>query len=433
MPVRPPTGLRSAGMDECLDRFEVADDKTESTAAGGVIADGAAPGGRRLRIAIVSPPFLPLPPPGYAGTERVVTALALGLHQRGHQVTVFAPGDSDLPCEVIPTRSRSVWQGADRADTTGYLQHTLARVWERADAFDIIHSHLDADGLLMARYCPTPVLSTLHTRLDDAGVADLIDALPDVPLVAISESQRRWHERAGWVATIHHGLGFDATPFEECPGGYLLLVGRVSPEKGVAEAIEVARRTGRRLVMAAKVRRPEEATMFEAIVRPAIDDGTIDWRGEVGTNERDRLMAGAEATLMLGAWPEPFGLVAIESMATGTPVIGRRAGGLTETIRHGESGYLVDDVEEAVLAVSRVRDLPREPIAAYARSAFSAERMVGRYEAAYAAVLAGRRADRSASASRRDRRMSLDGAGPGRLGRSRTRTLREAVARSTAR
>lgn len=353
-----------------------------------------------LRIAIVSPPFLPLPPPGYAGTERVVAALATGLHERGHHVTVLAPGDSSLPCEVIPTVPRGVWERGDPGDTTGYLQLTLARAWELADRFDLIHSHVDADGLLMARHCRVPFVSTLHGRLDTAGVSDLIDALPDVPLIAISDSQRRWNPGANWIATIHHGLDFDATPVETEPGDYLLLVGRVAPEKGVAEAIEVARRSGHRLVMAAKVRHPDERSMFDEVVRPAIEDGTVDWRGEVGTEQRDELMAGALATLMLGAWPEPFGLVAIESMATGTPVVARRAGGVTETVCHGETGFLVDDLEEAVLAVDRVASLDRSRTAAHARTAFSAGRMVCRYEDAYLDVLARRREAAQETAAR---------------------------------
>ena len=218
----------------------------------------------------------------------------------------------------------------------------------------VIHSHLDADGLLIARGTSTPFVATLHGRLDASGVSELIKAMPDVPLISISDSQRRWNEDANWVATIHHGLDFSAAPVSDAPGDYLLLVGRVMPEKGIAEAIEVARQTGIRLVMAAKVKHPDERALFEAVVQPAIDDGVVDWRGEIGAEERDSLMAGALATLMLGAWPEPFGLVAIESMATGTPVIGRRAGALVETVRHGTTGYLVDDVSEAVLAVSRV-------------------------------------------------------------------------------
>ncbi|MDL2335904.1 MAG: glycosyltransferase [Chloroflexota bacterium] len=173
-------------------------------------------------------------------------------------------------------------------------------------------------------------------------------------------------------------------------GDYLLLVGRVAPEKGIAEAIEVARRSGRRLVVAAKVYDPKEQQMFDKLVQPAIDEGVVDWRGEVDAAQRDELMAGALATLMLGAWPEPFGLVAIESMATGTPVIARRAGANTETIQHGSSGYLIDDIDEALLAVAKVPTLNRRQVAAYARGRFSTERMVSEYEQAYAMVMAAK-------------------------------------------
>ncbi len=352
--------------------------------------------GHPLRIGIVAPPLVAIPPMGYAGTERVVAALALGLHARGHAVSVFASGDSDLPCEVVPVVPHSVWGTGLRGDTTAYLEMSVARAWEQAGRFDILHSHVEQAGFLMARYCPTPVISTMHKRLDVGGVAQLIDLLPDTPLVAISQSQRRWNPDANWVATIHHGLDFGATPSSPSPGDYLALVGRVSPDKGVVEAIEVARRTDRQLVMAAKVHERDEQEMFDTVVRPAIDAGIVDWRGEVDSAERDRLMAGAFATLMLGAWPEPFGLVAIESMATGTPVIARRAGGVTETVEHGVSGFLVDDVDEAVMATSRIGTLRRDRIAAATRDRFSAERMTLQYEQAYAAVIDRARAEAAA-------------------------------------
>jgi glycosyltransferase involved in cell wall biosynthesis len=347
-----------------------------------------------LRIALLSPPFLPVPPPGYAGTERVVGVLAQGLHERGHVVTLFAPADSQVPYELVPTVSHSLWRNGHRGDASSFIERTVALAWEQAERFDIIHSHLDTVGFAMARHGPTPVLTTLHRRLDTGGAAELIDAFPDVPLVAISDSQRRWNPDANWVATIHHGLGFSTTPLSAEGGDYLLLVGRMAPEKGVAEAIDVARRSGRRLVIAAKVYDPREEELFERLVQPAIDEGVVDWRGELDAAARDELMAGALATLMLGAWPEPFGLVAIESMATGTPVIARRAGANTETVQHGSTGYLVDDVEEAIFAVSRVARLDRRHVAAYARGRFSTDRMVWLYEQAYASVISAARAEK---------------------------------------
>jgi glycosyltransferase involved in cell wall biosynthesis len=319
-----------------------------------------------------------------------VGALAQGLHERGHAVTLFAPGDSEVPYELVPTVPRALWRNDHRGDASSFIEGTVALAWEQAHRFDIIHSHLDTAGFALARHCGTPVLTTLHRRLDTGGAAELIDAFPDVPLISISDSQRRWNPGANWVATIHHGLDFRATPLNVKGGEYLLLVGRIAPEKGVREAIEVARRSARRLVIAAKVYDTKEQLLFESLVQPAIDDGVVDWRGELPVAERDQLMAGAAATLMLGAWPEPFGLVAIESMATGTPVIARRAGANTETTQHGSTGYLVDDIDEALMAVARLPELDRRHIAAYARGRFSSQRMVWLYEQAYASVMSAR-------------------------------------------
>jgi glycosyltransferase involved in cell wall biosynthesis len=353
-----------------------------------------APGHMRpLRIGVIAPPVLPLPPPMYAGTERIVSSLVLGLHERGHHVTVFAPGDSDLPCEVVPTVPRALWSDGYMQDASLYHQIAVAKAWDMADRFDVIHSHVDTHGFLFAAHSPVPVVTTLHRRLDVGGAADLIDALSTIPLVAISESQRRWNPDANWVATIHHGLDFSSTPHGTRPGDYLLLVGRVTREKGVEEAIELAQRTRRRLVIAAKAHQPDERALLESAVRPAIEAGIVDWRGEVDTTARDRLMVDALATLMLGAWPEPFGLVAIESMATGTPVIGRRAGALTETIQHGVNGFLVDDLDEAALAVSRVGRLDRAAIARSTREAFAVDRMVVEYESVYRRLVEPEAAD----------------------------------------
>ena len=350
--------------------------------------DGISALDRPLRIALVSPPFLPLPPRGYAGTERVVAGLAVALQERGNDVTVFAPGDSDLPCRVVPVVPRALWPQGLRGDLTSYLRDTVAIAQEHCADFDVIHSHLDVAGFDLARQCETPVISTLHGRLDIDDTAPVIDRYADIPLVAISESQRRWHPDANWIATIHHGLEFGATPFGDRPGEYLLLIGRLVPEKGIAEAIELARVTGRKLVIAAKAHEATEQALFDETVRPAIAAGIVDWRGEVDSSTRDGLMAGALATVMLGAWPEPFGLVAIESMATGTPVIARRAGALPELIDHGYNGFLVDDLSEASLAVQRVGRLDRRAVSAYARGRFSVERMAARYEGVFRQFLA---------------------------------------------
>jgi glycosyltransferase involved in cell wall biosynthesis len=242
-------------------------------------------------------------------------------------------------------------------------------------------------GLPFARWCPTPVVSTFHGRLDVMGHPALLDEFRDVPLVAISQSQRRWSPHANWVATVPHGLDLAGAPFQSTVGGYLAFVGRIAPEKGVADAIALARGTGLLLRMAAKVYDPREQDLFAEVVAPAIEEGVVEFLGELGSAQRDELYAGALATLMLGAWPEPFGLVAIESMATGTPVIARRAGALPEIIEHGRSGFLVDDLQEASLGVGLASSLDRQHVRRSALVRFSVDRMVDDYERVYASLL----------------------------------------------
>jgi glycosyltransferase involved in cell wall biosynthesis len=345
----------------------------------------------RLRVLLVAPPMIPVPPPTYAGTERVIAALGDELHRRGHHVALVASGDSQVPYEHIPTVERSLWSSGYNDDVASYMQHTIEIAWREAHRFDIVHAHMENHGIVFAEHCDAPVIQTLHGRLDVAGLPELLESHPNVPLVAISESQRRFFEHQNWVATIHHGLPLERMPFGARPGDYLAFVGRASSEKGLREAIDVARRSGLRLRAAAKVLDEREKRYFREVVQPAVDRDEIDFLGEVGPEERDPLYAGALATLMLGGWPEPFGLVAIESMATGTPVIARRAGALTETVEHGVTGYLVDDVAEAVLAVEKVRDLDRRTIRERTLARFSPARMTDEYEAAYRRVIAAHR------------------------------------------
>lgn len=336
-----------------------------------------------LRIALVSGPMVSIPPPRYAGTERIVAVLLAELTRRGHCVTLFGPGDSQVEGELVPTIDRALWSSGMRGDPTPYIQVSIERAWSIADRFDLIHSHLDTLSFSFARHAPVPVLHTLHGRLDMPGVPELLDEFRDIPLVAISESQRRWWPHNNWVATVHHGLPLEAAPFSEHPGEYLAFVGRIAPEKGVAAAIELARSVNLPLRMAAKVHEIEEQQLFAEVVAPAIEEGIVTFEGELGATARDQLLAGALATVMLGAWPEPFGLVAIESMATGTPVIARRAGALPEIIQHGLTGFLVDDLHEARFALRRTSRLSRQRIRNEALQRFGVRRMVDEYEAVY--------------------------------------------------
>jgi glycosyltransferase involved in cell wall biosynthesis len=338
---------------------------------------------RPLRIGLVSGPMVAIPPPGYAGTERVVAVLVNELTRRGHAVTLIGPADSQVDCELVPTIHRALWSSGMTGDPTPYIEVTIERAWSVAHRFDVIHSHLDTLSFSFARHSPVPVLHTLHGRLDMPGVPELLDEFQDIPLVAISESQRRWWPQNNWVATVHHGLPLEDAPFSDRAGKYLAFVGRIAPEKGVEAAIELARSVQLPLRMAAKVHEDDEKRLFAEVVAPAVEDGVVVFEGELATAERDQLLAGALATVLLGAWPEPFGLVAIESMATGTPVIARRAGALPEIVDHGVTGYLVDDVHEARFAVREVADLDRAVVRRTVLDRFSAERMVDDYETVY--------------------------------------------------
>jgi glycosyltransferase involved in cell wall biosynthesis len=332
-----------------------------------------------MKIALVAPPMVAVPPRRYAGTERVVAALGDGFTARGHEVTLFAPGDSEVSYDLVPTVPKALWGIGDHGDATAWFERTIELVARESDRFDVIHSHLDVGGFPLVRRTTTPVVSTLHGRLDAGDTPAWLAAYPDAALIAISASQRRWFPDHRWLATIHHGMILPSVPAGRA-GEELVLVGRATREKGIAEAIELAERTGRPLRVATKAHDAREQRYVDEVIRPAEARGTLEFLGEVSTNERDELMARAFATLMLGAWPEPFGLVAIESLALGTPVIARRAGALPEIIEHGVDGFLVDDVEEAEFALGLVGTLDRDRIRRRARARFSVDRMVDEYE-----------------------------------------------------
>jgi glycosyltransferase involved in cell wall biosynthesis len=333
-----------------------------------------------LRIAFVAPPFLPVPPPRYGGTERVVGVLADGFHRRGHEVTVFAAGDSRTPGRLVPVVPQSLWESRRDEDTAELMARIVDAVARQEDEFDLIHNNLEWYAFEFARMSTRPVVSTLHGRIDIGKTAEKLPLYPEVPLIAISERQRSFWPDQNWVATIHHGLDFDGVHQGTGAGGYLLFVGRITPEKGLDAAVELARHTGLHLIVAAKAHQPHEVATYEQVVAPAEAEGIVTFLGEVGPPARDRLFGDALATVMLGEWPEPFGLVAVESLATGTPLIARRAGALPEIVTDGVDGFVVDDVEAAADAVARLRDLDRSAIRGRALSRFRAERMIDEYE-----------------------------------------------------
>ena len=360
-----------------------------------------APDGTPLRIALVAPPLERVPPLGYGGTERIIHALAVELAARGHAVTLFASGDSEAPGELVATVPAALRPQGYGDDPSPFYLRTLDLVVERAPTFDLIHSHLEWWSLPLARAVTTPVVSTFHRRLDQPGSRSLLEEPPD-GLVAISASQASAHPGVPWTV-VHNGLDLRAAPFRTERSDGLAFVGRVDPEKGIVDAIEVAKRTGRPLRIAAKVGTlARERDYAENVFRPALAaaGSLVEYLGEIAPAERDELFASSDATLMPGSWPEPFGLVAIESLACGTPILARRVGGLPEVIREGLDGWFGDDVTHLAFLLPRIAELDRTAIRASVLDRFSAARMAATYEALYRRRIAASMAGSTREAAR---------------------------------
>jgi glycosyltransferase involved in cell wall biosynthesis len=337
-----------------------------------------------LRIAQVAPPFERVPPHAYGGTERVVWELARELDRRGHEVTTFASGDSDVPGHHVATVPDALRPSGFGGDSGPFMIATITAILDRATEFDVIHSHLEWWNLLLARVSPVPLVATFHGRLDQPWATGLLERPPG-GLVAVSHSQASAHPDVPWTV-IYNGLTLDPAPPKQPRGEDLCFVGRTDPEKGVVEAIEIALRSGRHLRIAAKTgTRPHQLDFHENVFLPALKaaGAGVEFLGEIGSAERDELFAQSYATLMPGSWPEPFGLVAIESLACGTPVLARRVGALPEIIRDGIDGFFGDDLDQMVFQLDRLGALDREEMRSSVLERFSAGRMTDGYEALY--------------------------------------------------
>lgn len=346
----------------------------------------------RLRIAQVAGPFEPVPPPGYGGTERVIDALVGELIARGHDVTTYAAGDSEVAGKLVATVPEALRPAGFDEDGSGYLLETAMRVLDDAEQFDLIHSHIEWSSLWLSRATSTPTAFTFHGRLDRPWSNGLLEGTRG-SLVAISEHQRSTHPDVHWAAVVHNGLDLSSMPWRRESGPDLCFVGRVAPEKGVIDAIEVAARAGRHLRIAAKVGTlPEEQDYFESVFKPAMKGADVEFLGELTSEERGKLVSESCASLVTGVWPEPFGLVVIESLASGTPVLGRRVGALPEIIREGVDGFFGDDVEHLAFLVDRVEALDRKEIRDSVVDRFSAKRMADAYEEVYVRAVEGSRA-----------------------------------------
>ena len=348
---------------------------------------------RPLRIAQAAPPFERVPPLAYGGTERIVHGLVTELDRRGHEVTTFASGDSVVPGRHIETVPRALRPIGYTGDSLPWMQLTMQKVLAHIDEFDLIHSHLEWLSLLLTRVSPIPVVSTFHGRLDLAWADDLFED-PPRGLIAISKNQASTHPDVPWAGVVYNGLRLADAPFGRNRTDALCFVGRVVPEKGIVEAIEVAKAAGRPLKIAAKVAAGGvEREYYDEVFYPALKAAgkSIEYLGEISQAERDQLFAESDAVLMPGSWPEPFGLVAIEALACGTPVIARRSGALPEIVRDGIDGFLGDDVTGMAFKVGRVADLDRAAIRESVIDRFSVERMTDGYEAIYREMLDERR------------------------------------------
>jgi len=346
----------------------------------------------RLRIAQVAPLYESVPPQGYGGTERVVSYLTEELVRQGHEVTLFASADSSTSARLVPGCKRSLRLDPGCVDQLAHHLVMVEEVYRRAAEFDLIHFHIDYLHFPITRRQRVPNLTTLHGRLDIPDLVPLYREFRDMPVVSISNAQRRPLPWLDWRATVYHGLPEQAFSFHargpgpDPGGGYLAFLGRVSPEKGLDAAIEIARRTGRTLRIAAKVDRADEE-YFARRIMPLLCPPQVEFLGEVGGDEKLRLLAGADALLFPIDWPEPFGLVMIEAMACGTPIIARNRGSVAEVMADPRAGFAYATTDEAVAAVARLPELTRRGCRQAFEDRFTAARMVEDYLRVYRALL----------------------------------------------
>ena len=341
-----------------------------------------------MHIAQIAPLTEAIPPKLYGGTERVVSWLTEELIALGHEVTLFASGDSQTSARLVRCCEMALRFNPTVRDTLPYHMIMLDEVRRMIDQFDIIHFHIDIIHAALVHDFAHRTVTTLHGRLDMPDLAPFYAVFRDLPLVAISNDQRGYLPGANWLGTVHHGLPPDLLPFHPNPDGYLAFLGRISPEKRPDFAIEIAARSGMPLKIAAKVDRADKA-YWEAKIRPMVEGNPdVEFLGEIGESEKATFLGAATALLFPIDWPEPFGLVMIEAMACGTPVIAYRRGSVSEIVEENVSGLVVETIEEAVAAVRRIGDLDRVNVRAEFERRFSAERMADDYVRVYRQLLA---------------------------------------------
>jgi glycosyltransferase involved in cell wall biosynthesis len=344
-----------------------------------------------VKIAQVAPLYESVPPQAYGGTERVVSYLTEELVRQGHEVALFASGDSVTAAELVPCCPRSLRLDSKCIDSLAHHLRMLEVVFARAHLFDIIHFHIDYLHYPLSRRSDLAQVTTLHGRLDIPDLVPLYREYEEMPVVSISDAQRRPLPWLNWQGTVYHGMPLDLHTFEPQAGKHLVFLGRVSPEKRVDRAIEIALRCGIPLKIAAKVDRADREH-YETEIKPLLQKaGTaVEFLGEVGGKDKDRFLGDALGLLFPIDWPEPFGLVMIEAMACGTPVIAFRGGSVPEVLEDGVTGFVVESIDQSCQAVGRLGEIDRHRCREVFEERFSARRMTADYLKVYHQVLAER-------------------------------------------
>ncbi len=336
----------------------------------------------KLRIAQVAPLFESVPPRGYGGTERVVSYLTEALVELGHDVTLFASGDSETNAKLVATRAEALRLDPDVVDWIPHHLVMLEEVAQRCQSFDVVHFHTDLLQLPFCRRLPIPSLTTLHGRLDLPDLPPLYEHFREASLASISHSQRSPLAFANWAANVYHGLPLNLYRQGPGDGGYLAFLGRTSREKGPDQAIEIAKRSGVPLKIAAKIDAADRH-YFQTELEPLLDHPLIEFVGEISDAGKQEFLGRAKALLFPIDWPEPFGMVMIEAMACGTPVLARPRGSVPEVMKNGVSGHLFETVDEAVQQVKSLDEFDRTRCRRHFEENFSAPRMATDYLRAY--------------------------------------------------
>lgn len=337
-----------------------------------------------MRIAQVAPLYESVPPRLYGGTELVVSNLTEELVDQGHDVVLFASGDSLTKAKLVACCPRSLRLDSGCVDPLTHHMLMLEQIvrWHQEDPFDVIHFHVDYLHFSLSRREALPVVTTLHGRLDIPDLVPLYREFREAPVVSISDAQRAPLPWLNWQATVHHGMPPDKFPLYSRPGEYLAFLGRISPEKGLDEAIRIARRAGMKLKIAAKVDRADRE-YYECKIKPLLQGPEVEYLGEIGYPDKCEFLGNAAALLTPVQWPEPFGLVMIEAMACGTPVVAYRNGSIPEIVKNGVNGFVVNNVDQAVRALSRIDSIDRVGCRLHFEEYFTSARMCRDYLAVY--------------------------------------------------